>query len=174
MWSIPMVLSQNGTIYHNILWCLCTLNLKWERAGSLYSYCCLCREVEWPLPSWVIRRNFALSEVPPPTGTGIPEPFMLIRPPEEGVASLLSLTLLSIPTSGTPPSAPRIDKLSRVGTRSFPARALRLTSVQKKTLYQAKALESSEIASSKFQILRNKEILVKFYQYMRVTRRNVW
>lgn len=92
-------------------------------------YCWRCLEVEWPLPSCVSLRNFALSAVAPLTGTGIPEPFMLILPPEEGVASLLSLTLLSTAPSGTPPSAPRIDRLRRVGTLSFPALPLRPTSV---------------------------------------------
>ena len=72
-----------------------------------------------PLTSCITLRNLALS-VELPTGTGIPDPLKLILPPEDGVASLLSLTLVSIAPSGDPPSAPRMERDSLVGTLSLP------------------------------------------------------
>ena len=128
--------------YHDVALCITLYSwyiiiLIYTDTCSIYNavadiYCWRCLEVEWLRPSWVIRRNFALSTAPLATGTGIPDPFILMRPPEEGVASLLSLALLSIaappPPSGAPPSAPRIERLSRVGTLSFPDRPLRPTS----------------------------------------------
>lgn len=92
-------------------------------------YCCRCLDVLWPLPSCVSLLNLALSVAAPPTGTGIPDPLKLILPPDEGVANLLSLILVSMGTSAAPPSAPLIASANLVGTFSLPARPARPASV---------------------------------------------
>ena len=87
-----------------------------ESQFILYNGLCLL-DPTWRL-SCIMRRNLAFS-LELVTGIGIPDPLKLILPPEDGVASL-SLTLESITPSVMPPSAPRIDKDRRVGTRSLP------------------------------------------------------
>lgn len=64
----------------------------------------------------MIRLSLALS-LGFPTGIGNPEPLKLIRPPDEGVASLLSLALASVFPSAT--SGPREERERRVGKRSL-------------------------------------------------------
>lgn len=62
-----------------------------------YDYYGLCLSwTLWDLVSCIIRRNFALSVLGLPTGIGRPDPLKLIRPPDEGVASLLSLIFVSV------------------------------------------------------------------------------
>lgn len=70
----------------------------------------------WGLVSCIIRLNLALS-LAFPTGMGNPEPFKLMRPPVDGVASLLSLILLS-PTPSWD-SEPRVARERRAGILSL-------------------------------------------------------
>lgn len=76
----------------------------------------------------MIRLSLALS-VGFPTGIGNPEPLKLILPPDEGVASLLSLALGSEFPSAA--SGPRVDRERRVGKRSL-VREPRVASTTKK------------------------------------------
>jgi len=105
---------------------VCTDEQLLGRHGG--GYCCRVRDVCARLS--LVRRSFGLSVDCPVTGTGIPEPFMLALPPEEGVARRLSLTLESMGTSppGVPPSAPRPARFNLVGARSLPPRPLRVIS----------------------------------------------